>query len=461
MTKINPATAIRLATAVLVSLSLLLLSSPPANAAVTGSVSVAILDAPQDSYECPCEPGDLTFKVSTPDSLQYIYYTFEVRVTDPSGDYVTSHTSDLEVVGGSWRWPVYLFPGMDEYGTYTVTGTARFYVDAGNTVDDTKTATTTFAFSGPTKPASPTIENLPDRMTAVTFHRPKVTSVLGTATTSKHHTVVDTRTHKVVSGRALRNIKPGRYRIQSEVHYSLTEEQVHTGERVLTPAVPERSVTKTWAPSECTLTEFTPARWSADQVLWQKRLDMSGPPPGVWVEAIRITGRTSGLATYSCPMDDGTRVTKSAEAVAHIAWTTATPDDYRFVFGWPNPVTTDGVMQVTQEDFTALRASIYWAPGTTSGGCDDNPYTPCSPNAMPISYSYKDADHTAPSHYDRLLQIEPAVIAGPVDTTATAFSHTYVVPEQPAVTEPYTWTETVTVALDQIKRRSQYVRVVR
>ena len=184
----------------------------------------------------------------------------------------------------------------------------------------------------------------------------------------------------------------------------------------------------------------------------------------MWITAYRVTGVISGPATYSCPLPNGTSATFTGRAYANIAWTPSDLDDYLFAYGIETNVghavtTLDGVIATSQEDFDALKASIYWESGNHYDGCDDKPYTPCANQPFPYHYAYKNAVG-APPHVDRLDQITPVVQPSMVRPVAAQFTTTYVVPGHPAVTETNTSWETVTVAKDQVKRRNQYFRIV-
>ena len=52
----------------------------------------------------------------------------------------------------------------------------------------------------------------------------------------------------MVFGKALRNIKPGRYRIQTEVVYDVIKREQHTETVVVSPAVPDKTVTRLGPP---------------------------------------------------------------------------------------------------------------------------------------------------------------------------------------------------------------------
>jgi hypothetical protein len=310
---------------------------------------------------------------------------------------------------------------------------------------------------------APTIEKLPDRMKVGKLHLPKVTAVPGTRIELAYSEVYDPKTGKYLK---LKNAKPGhRYRVTTGVVYDRIEAQQFSETVVISPAVPDSTVTQTWTSAQCAVTGWTPESWAGVQTSWQRRLDMSVPPPGVWVKAYRITGVVSGPATYSCSLPNGTSAAFAGHAYANIAWTPSDLDDYLFAYGIETNVghavtTLDGVISTSQEDFDALNASIYWEAGNHVDGCDDNPYTPCWNLPEVFHYAYKNA-LGGPPHVDRMDQILPVLQPSMLRPVAAQFTTTYVVPGHPAVTAVHTWTEDVVVANDVTKRRTQYFRVRR
>ncbi|WP_416957756.1 hypothetical protein ACNKF0_09335 [Nocardioides sp. T5] len=124
-------------------------------AAVIATVTVSAPDVAQPTYGCPCAGNTVDFQVVTPDSTEYLKYTYEVLVTDPAGNF-HARWADTAYYGGHWQWNNYLLPSIHEYGTYTVTATVRFYGYEGNVPIDTRTATDTFTFNGP--PAPPPVQ---------------------------------------------------------------------------------------------------------------------------------------------------------------------------------------------------------------------------------------------------------------------------------------------------------------
>ena len=122
--------------------------------AVNATVTLSAPDVVQPTYDCPCAGNTVDFEVVTPDSTEYLKYTYEVLVTDPAGGY-HARWADTGYYGGHWQWKNYLFPSMDAYGTYTVTATVKFYPYEGNVPLDTRTVTDTFTFNGPAAPPPP------------------------------------------------------------------------------------------------------------------------------------------------------------------------------------------------------------------------------------------------------------------------------------------------------------------
>jgi hypothetical protein len=131
------------------------LLAPPAQAAVTGTVTVSAPDvAVPEGAETRSAESVVDFSVDTPDALEYAYYTYEVRVVSPDGYVALLRSSDFEGVGGDWQWRHYLLPDSPgtPYGTYSVSAVVNFYDGAGNVPSDTRTASDTFEFTGPPAP---------------------------------------------------------------------------------------------------------------------------------------------------------------------------------------------------------------------------------------------------------------------------------------------------------------------
>lgn len=142
-----------LVTALTLALTGVALVQAPA-AAVTVTVTVSAPDVVQATYDCPCGGNTIDFEVVSPDSYEYLKYTYEVQVTDPAGGY-HARWADTAYYGGHWQWKNYLFPSIDAYGTYTVTATVKFYGYEGNVPIDTRTTTDTFTFNGSPAPHPP------------------------------------------------------------------------------------------------------------------------------------------------------------------------------------------------------------------------------------------------------------------------------------------------------------------
>lgn len=121
--------------------------------AVNGSISVSAPDVVQSTWECPCAGTDVSFSVAAPTPEEFLYYTYEVVVTAPDGYRRT--WKDDAYYGGQWQWHLGLAPSLDEYGVYAISATVKYYGFAGNVPIDTKTATSSFTFSGPPKPPAP------------------------------------------------------------------------------------------------------------------------------------------------------------------------------------------------------------------------------------------------------------------------------------------------------------------
>jgi hypothetical protein len=310
----------------------------------------------------------------------------------------------------------------------------------------------------------PDIERLPTQMKVADVHRPKITAVPGTRIVLKYSNIFDTATGKVL--RNVRGAQPGhRYRVSTEVVYNRFEKQQVTESVVVSPAVPDRTVTKTWTQDQCELTGWTPYSWTASQTSWQKRRDMSGPPPGVWRTAYRVTGIARGWGGYTCSYPNGEVRYFSGNVTARIAWTPSDLDDYLFAYGVESNVghavtTLDNVIPVSQEEFGALKASIYWESANHYDGCDDNWWTPCGPqpNEDVYHYAYKNALSAPPHNDSRTGEIRAATKVSTLQRDRMTWSETYVIPGHPAEIETRTWTENVQIAGNVTKHSTQYFR---